>query len=217
MRSPTFGTVPLDLAEMLHPSHTALVTMELQRGVVGDLATIPDLAAEVAARGVLANAGTLCRAGRSAGVRIVHCTAEFRTDRAGSNENSPMLRRIATGPPHLLVGSPSTEIVPELDPQPSDVISPRVHGLTPFPNTELDSILRNLDVRTVVAIGVSLNLGVAGLVLVAVDLGYRVAIVTDAVAGVPADYGDEMIEYTFAPLAARVTTAEVVRTWEAVS
>ena len=41
---------------------------------------------------------------------------------------------------------------------------------------------------TVVAIGVSLNVGVLGLVLSAVDLGYQVVVPTDAVAGVPEAY-----------------------------
>ena len=42
---------------------------------------------------------------------------------------------------------------------------------------------------TVVATGVSVNVGIMGLCLSAVDLGYQVVLVRDAVAGVPAEYG----------------------------
>lgn len=206
--------MPIDLAELLDPSHTAVLTMELQRGVVGDKAVIPDLAEEVSARGVVSNAAKVVRAARDAGARVVHCTAEFREDRAGSNDNSPMLRALAKHP-HLLVGSEETEVMPELGPEPSDVISPRRHGLTPFPGTNLDQTLRNLGVRTIVATGVSVNIGVTGMVMVAVDLGYRVALVTDAVAGVPSDYADAVIQHTLAPLATRVTTDEVLAAWGA--
>ena len=41
----------------------------------------------------------------------------------------------------------------------------------------------------------------------------KVALVTDAVAGVPREYADAVIEHTLAPLATRVTAAEVVTVW----
>jgi nicotinamidase-related amidase len=205
--------VAIDLRELLDPAHTAVLTMELQRGVVGDAATIRELADEVAALGVIDKAAAVVRAARAAGARVVHCTAEFRTDRAGSSDNAPMLRAIAKGPAHLLAGSAEAALVPELGPEPSDLVSSRNHGLTPFPGTDLDQLLRNLGVRTVVATGVSLNIGITGMVLAAVDLGYRVALVTDAVAGVPREYGEAMVAHTLAPLATRVTAADVVEVW----
>ena len=205
--------MPIDLAELLDPTHTAVLTMEVQRGVVGDLSMLPDLAREVAAKDVIANIANVVRAARAAGARVVHCTAEFRSDRAGSNDNAPMLRGIAKGPARMIVGTPDVELVPELGPEPSDIISSRRHGMTPFPGTDLDQTLRNLGVRTVVATGASLNIGVTGMVMVAVDLGYRVAVVTDAVAGVPRDYGDAVLAHTLAPLATRVTSDEIVAVW----
>lgn len=205
--------VAVDLSELLDPAHTAVLTMELQRGVVGDSATIRTLADEVASLGVVDNAARVVRAARAAGARVVHCTAEFRPDRAGSSDNAPMLRMLAKGDAHLLIGSPEAAVVPELGPEPSDVIASRTHGLTPFPGTDLDQILRNLGVRTVVATGVSVNIGVTGMVMGAVDRGYRVALVTDAVAGVPREYTEAVIEHTLAPLATRVTTDDVVAVW----
>jgi nicotinamidase-related amidase len=205
--------VPIDLAELLDPAHTAVLTMELQRGVVGDRASIPALADAVESGGVVAAAARVVRAARGAGGRVVHCVAEFRPDRAGSNDNAPLLRALAKGPAHLLTGSEETDLVPELGPEPSDVFAARGHGLTPFPGTGLDQLLRNLGVRTVVATGVSLNIGVTGLVMVAVDLGYRCVVVTDAVAGVPADYADAMLQHTLAPLATLVSSDQVVAAW----
>jgi len=205
--------VPLDLAELLDPAHTAIVTMEMQRGVVGDEAVIRALADEVAALGIVERAARLAAAARSAGAGVVHCTAEFRDDRAGSNDNAPMLRMIAKGHPHLIAGSSSAAVVPELGPEPGDVIAARRHGLTPFPGTDLNAILRNLGVRTIVAAGVSVNIGITGLVMVAVDLGYRVVLATDAVAGIPREYAGAVVEHTLAPLATRLTTPEIVQVW----
>jgi nicotinamidase-related amidase len=205
--------VPLDLRELLDPAHTAVVTMELQRGVVGDRAVISTLADAVAEGHVIEHAARVVTAGRAAGARVVHCTAEFRPDRADSADNAPMLRVIAKGHPHLLTGSPEAALVPELGPLPSDVVAARRHGLTPFPGTDLDQILRNLGVTTILATGVSVNIGITGLVMVAVDLGYRCAVVTDAVCGVPADYTAAMLQHTLAPLATLVTADQVLDAW----
>jgi nicotinamidase-related amidase len=207
--------MPIDLVELVAPGHTAMLTMEMQRGIVGDLAVLPDLAAEVAAQNVIANAARLAAAARRAGVRVVHCTAEFRPDRAGSSANSPMLAVMMRSPAHLEVGSPAAQVVDELGPHPSDIVSSRRHGVSPFTGTDLDSALRNLGVGTIVATGVSLNLGVLGLAIEAVNLGYRVAVVTDAVAGVPREYGRAVMANTVALLATRVTVDDLIGAWKA--
>jgi len=67
----------------------------------------------------------------------------------------------------------------------------------------------------VVATGVSLNLGIPGLAIEAVNLGYRVAVVTDAVAGVPRDYGRAVMDNTLALVTTRVTVDELIAAWKA--
>jgi nicotinamidase-related amidase len=205
--------VPVDLSELLAPPHTAVVTMELQRGVIGDLATIRLMADEVEAKGTLAAAGRLVHAARRAGVRAVHCTFEFRPDRAGSATNAPMLTAMSRIPGHLEVGTPAAQLVPELGPEPTDLIESRRHGMSPFGGTSLDATLRNLGVRTVVAVGVSINIGIFGLVLEAVNHGYRAAVPTDAVAGIPAEYAEAVLANSIAPLATLTTVDAVAAAW----
>jgi nicotinamidase-related amidase len=81
--------------------------------------------------------------------------------------------------------------------------------VSPFTGTTLDPTLRALGVSTVVATGVSLNLGIIGLVIEAVNLGYRVVVATDAVCGVPRDYADEMMRHTLSLVAKLATTGEI--------
>ena len=69
-----------ELSGLLEPGRCAVITMELQRGVVGDLAHIAALAEVVAEVGVVANTARLLAGARAAGVRVVHCTAAFRRD-----------------------------------------------------------------------------------------------------------------------------------------
>jgi nicotinamidase-related amidase len=208
------SVVVIDLAGLADPRHTAMLVMEMQRGVVGDLSRFPDLAAVCAERDVVAHAARTADAARAAGVRVVHCTAAFRADRAGTHtDNCPFIRRLLRDPAHMLEGTGAVEVVPELF-HTGDLESRRYHGFSPFTGTSLDATLRALGVRTVVATGLSLNLGIPGLCIEAVDLGYRVVVVSDAVAGVPADYGDAVMAQTIGLLAARATADELVRAWK---
>lgn len=191
----------------------AVLVMEMQRGVVGDLTKFPDLVAACARHDVVANAARLLHAARTAGIPVIHCTAAFRPDRAGSHTaNSPFIVSLLKDPRHMLEGTAAVEVLPELR-DPGDLESRRHHGFSPFTGTSLDMTLRSLGVTTVVAAGVSLNLGIPGLALEAVNLGYRVTVVTDAVAGIPEDYARAVLKHTVSLLASRTTAADVAEAW----
>ena len=70
------------------PNRAAVVTMEMQRGVIGDVSSIPELADAVAAENIIPNTARLLDAARSVGVSVVHCLAGFRGDRAGTPLNA---------------------------------------------------------------------------------------------------------------------------------
>ncbi|HWC36968.1 MAG TPA: cysteine hydrolase [Acidimicrobiales bacterium] len=198
---------------LLEPGHTAVLTMEMQRGVVGDLSSMDSLVEAVVGGRTIEHVARLVAAARDAGVRVVHCTAEFRPDLAGTALNSPLIAVMARRPGHMVVGEPSTEVVPEIGLDETDVVVPRRHGVSPFTGTSLDATLRNLGVQTVVATGVSVNLAIAGLCIEAVGLGYQVVLPTDAVAGVPRDYADAVIENTLSLVATRSTVDEIIEVW----
>jgi nicotinamidase-related amidase len=176
--------------------------MELQRGVMGDLATFPELAAAASNRGIVANAARLLTAFRAAGLPVVHCTAEFRADRAGTVTNTPLHTTVLRKPAHLLEDTPATELVPGLGVEVTDVVATHRHGVAPFTGTPLHGTLSEWGVRVLVVAGVSVNLGVLGLCLEAVNLGYQVVVATGAVCGVPLDYGDDVLARSISLVAA---------------
>jgi nicotinamidase-related amidase len=206
--------MPVDLKTLAAPATTAVVTMELQRGVTGDLSALADLAAEVKAAGVLDNVAQLCRAARGVGSPVVHCTAVFRPDGLGSKVNSRIqAASMKMNQGRLEIGSPGAAVMPEIGPEPTDIEVARVHGMTPFTSTSLDQILRNMGVTTIVATGNSVNIGVLGLVLTGIDLGYQIIVPRDAVAGVPKEYADAVLDNTIGLLATVCTTADLVNAW----
>lgn len=182
--------------------------MELQRGVVGDLSTHPDLVS--AAAPILPVVRALCAAARAVGAHVVHATMEFRPGGEGFTTNSPLQRASARANSALLeAGAPGAELVAAIGADPADNISSRHNGMTPFTGTDLHQRLTDLGVDTVIATGVSLNIGVLGLVLSAADLGYRVVVPTDAVAGLPDTYAEAVLTHTIGLLATLTTAAEV--------
>ncbi|MEZ5164972.1 MAG: isochorismatase family protein [Acidimicrobiales bacterium] len=206
------------LDELLEPARTAVLTMELQRGVVGEGALLPELVARVQEAGTVEAAARGCAAARDVGARVVHCTAETRADGAGTAVNCRILAiadklRREQGAVNE-VGSEGAKLMPQLGPDPRDVVVSRLHGMSPFMGTSLDQILRNLGVRTVVVTGVSVNLGVFGMCLGALDLGYQVVLVRDAVAGVPVDYADAVVDHSLAMIATVTDAAEVIERWQ---
>lgn len=193
--------------------HCAVICMELQRGIVGDLSSIAPLCEAVREQEVIAHTAAVLTAARERGIPVLHCTAEFRADRRGSGTNAPMLEKMAALPGHIECGSEAAQVVPELGPAPEDFVISRLHGVSPFIGTSLDITLRHLGVETVLLAGVSVNLGVLGLAIEAVNLGYRVIVLDDAVAGFPASYVADVKRYTLRHIARLHPCGEIIESW----
>ncbi|BBY04966.1 cysteine hydrolase [Mycobacterium noviomagense] len=200
------------LQEIARPGHTAIVTQECQGAVIGPNAGLAMLAKE-ARRVALPNIVRLLPAARAAGVRVVHCLVQRRPDGLGANHNARIFG-IGRGQVDLAPGTPGTALLAELGPEPTDLVLYRRHGVGPMGGTDLDAILRNLGVSTIVAVGVSLNVAIPNLVMDAVNAAYHVIVPRDAVAGVPVDYGDAVIENTLSLLATVTTTDELLNVWK---
>lgn len=201
-----------DLTSLVHPEHTAIVTQECQGAVVGPDAGLAALAEE-ARRLALPNIGRLLPVARAASVRVVHCLVQRRPDGLGANRNARIFA-IGRSDVGIAPGTPGAALLSEFGPEPSDLVLSRWHGLGPMGGTDLDAILHNLGVSTVVAVGVSVNVAITNLVMDAVNAGYRVVLPRDAVAGIPSDYADAVIENTLSLLATVTTTDELLRIWQ---
>jgi biuret amidohydrolase len=206
--------MPAELADLVSSWRTAVVTSEVQNGVIGDEAALPVLA-EAARKTMVPNLARLVKAARAAGVEVVHATFARRPDGKGSNHNARLFGGVDKSPVKLLPGTDAVRVIPEIGVSPTDVVLTRMHGLNPMSGTDLDAVLRNLGVTTIVVTGVSVNIAVTNLVMEAVNLGYDVVLPRDAVCGVPADYADAVIENTLSLLATITSVDELVGVWEA--
>ncbi|MFN2641567.1 MAG: cysteine hydrolase [Actinomycetota bacterium] len=200
------------LSDVIAPAHTALVTQECQNGVIGEQAVLP-LLADAARKEMIPNVSRLVKAARAAGVSVIHCTAVRRADGKGSSTNARLFMAVRKSPVTLLPGSEAAQVVSEIGVEAADVVLSRLHGLGPMAGTDLDSVLRNLGVRTIVGVGVSVNVGMTNFAMDAVNLGYDFVLPRDAVAGVPEEYANAVIENTLSLITTLVRTEDVIEVW----
>lgn len=197
---------------MLDPATTALVTQECQGGVIGPQAGLP-LLAEEARREAIPNIARLLGAARAAGVAVVHCLIEKRPDNRGSNTNARLFMAAKSFAADLTPGSPGASVLPELGLVPSDLVLTRTHGVGPMTGTDLDSVLRNMNIKTIVGVGVSVNIAIQNFAMDAVNRSYQFVLPRDAVSGYPREYAESIIDNTLSLLATVTTTDAVIEAW----
>jgi biuret amidohydrolase len=204
--------VPRDLSDLVDPAHTVLVLQECQKGVIGHLSALPEMAA-AAQSTVVPNIVRLAEAARNAGVRVIHATAAHQPDMWGANTNARLFHGVRRSPVKLVAGAEAVEPLDEIGVEGDDIVLPRQHGLSPFEGTELDSLLRNERIRTVVLVGVSVNVAILNVAFDAVNRSYDVVIPRDAVAGTPEDYVEQVLRHTLSYIATLPATADLVAAW----
>lgn len=204
----------LELDRLVSPDRTALVTVEVQDGVVGEHSLLPELAR--AADPILPRIAELAVAARAAGVPVVHCTVDSRDDGQGANRNTRLFAAMAKRRSSAGAGGVRHATVHRaVGAMESDLFMSRLHGLSPMTSTSLDPVLRNLGVTTIVATGVSVNVAILGFAFEAVNLGYQFVLPRDAVAGVDEAFVNALFDGTLSLLATVTTCGDLLRTWEA--
>jgi nicotinamidase-related amidase len=195
------------------PGRCAVLVQELQEGVVGPTSRLKALAEVVHESSLLLHAARVLGSARRSGVPVIHCTAENLPRGLGRNTNARLFVAARKLGMDNEPGSDSVRPVGDLGPFSTDIVLPRFHGLSPLTGSSLDSVLRNSGVRTLVVMGVSLNVAIPNLVFDAVNRSYQVVLVSDAVAGVPHEYGAQMIEHTLSLVCTIASSEEVVIAW----
>ena len=197
---------------MSSPDRTAVLFVECQRGVVGDLSVLPALAS--AAGPALARMGRLAAGARQHGVTVAHLTYLPLAGGRSASRRAPLMRRTSSSrewhPAH-----PAYEIVDEIGVGPDDLLLPRHQGISPVHQTEVLSILRNMHIDEVVVAGVSTNLAIPMVAVGAADEDFGVTVVTDASVGIPAEHHASMLKHSLAFVARLATVDELIGEWSA--
>jgi nicotinamidase-related amidase len=197
---------------MSGPRTTAVLFVECQRGVIGDLSVLPALA--VAAQPALAAMAHLASGARRAGVQVVHLTYLPLAEGRSASQRSPLMR--ATSPTAAWRDSDAAlDIVPDIGLGPDDLVLPRHQGISPVHRTEVLTILRNMGVTEIVVAGVSTNLAIPLTAVGAADEDFAVTVATDACVGTPPEHHASMLRHSLAFVARLATADELAAEWSA--
>lgn len=119
---------------------------------------------------------------RALDLPVIYCTISALPGFVGFAVNCALAAAVAKAGV-LIRGSWEAKIDDRLCVAETDIISDRMHSMSPFTGTELDAILRGLKVDTVVLAGISTNIAIPGAATEAVGLGYSVVLAEDCTAG----------------------------------
>jgi nicotinamidase-related amidase len=172
-------------------ARTALIVIDLQKGIVGYQMTHP-------VEHVRENAATLARAFRTAGLPVVLVNV------AGGAPGRIEAPRRAASPE-----ADWAQLVPELDQQPTDItVTKKTWGA--FASTNLDELLKAHEVTQVVIVGIATSLGVESTARQAFEAGYNVTLAIDAMTDMNAESHAATVARIFPRLGETGTTAEVL-------
>ena len=162
----------------LNAERTAVIAVHCQGDIVSqEGAFAPFFHDEVKRRGVIEKLRGLLGAARHVGLHVVYTRVAFAPDYSNLVPNSPLLQGVQQGG-SLKDGNVLADIVEPLAPAPDDTVITHtsVGGMTP----ELQELLSERDIDTLLFAGVATNVSVESTARAAVDLGYKVFLVEDA-------------------------------------
>lgn len=192
-------------------STTAVLVVDMQNDTVGaDGAYASFGAAEHAtSQNVVANIADILGAARAHEVPVFHSRIVVHALPGVGGQNAPVFRMLA--PDTFKVGSWGAEIVEELTPVGDEIVLDRTR-MSVFNGTEVDMLLRNLGVRSLIVVGAWTNMAVEHTVRDAADHGYEVTIVSDATSSLSADWQQAALNYALTNIATVATTESVIAT-----
>jgi len=187
------------LLPSLDPASTALILIDLQRGIVGRQG-LPHPAEEVVRNGL-----RLAQTAKERGALVVLVHVSYAADWGDS------VRMDTEERPPSIAAPGWDELLPELLPLADVVVRKRQWGA--FYGTDLDLQLRRRGRRTLILGGIATNFGVESTARAAFERNYQLVLVEDAMTGVVAGDHEFALRRIFPRLGRIASTADVLAAW----
>lgn len=184
----------------IDPVHTAMLSMDLQAGIVSIYTRDNDL---------VTRAAVLLQDGREAGLTIVHVKVGFRSGVPEIHSRNMLLGAIKNSPAHQqLFTEPAGSIHSAVNPQDGDLVVTKSR-VSAFEGTDLALLLRAREIDTLVLFGIATSGVVLSTALTAADLDYRLFVVKDCCADLDEAVHDCLIDKVFPRCATVVSSGEL--------
>ena len=162
------------MALELNPGHTALLAMDLENDIVHEEGAFKDFgfAQMVKDNDVLGKTSSLLTAARNAGVLVIYVSVKFRPGYPERPANAGLWQGLH-GANALVEGTWGASIHDAVAPQDGEPVVTK-RGVSAFMASDLEPILKNKRIGTLLLAGVATNFVVEGTAREASDRGYDV-------------------------------------------
>jgi nicotinamidase-related amidase len=181
--------IPQNLTEACNPRRTALLVYDMQIGIIGQIRHGRELVVRVK---------QLLETARAAGLRVFfmrHMSLPKEAAGVVQLRMAMAWQRVSTTAdvkPWFLRDSPGFQLVPELNPLPSEVVFDKI-TMSAFAGTPLDIALRDCGINSFIIAGVATEIGIEPTIRHGVDLGYIPIVATDACGAGNAEAADRAL------------------------
>jgi len=181
------------MALEISKAHTALLVMDFENDIVHPEGAFKDFgfAQMVADNNVLDKTSQLLAAARSSGVTVIYVSVKFREGYPERPANSGLWQGLH-GANALVEGTWGSQIHDQLTPEKGEPIVTK-RGVSAFAASDIEQILHNKRIGTLILAGVATNFVVEGTARQACDLGYDTIVVGDCCASMSQEAHDSSL------------------------
>jgi nicotinamidase-related amidase len=184
------------------PSRSAVLSMDLQTGIVGIYAkadpTLPERSAKV------------LEAARNRLMSVIHVQVGFRPGLPEVSPRNSLFGAIKNSTQHQqLFQGPSGKIHAAVAPEPEDVVVTK-HRINAFAGTDLEMILRAKEINTLILLGIATSGVVLSTLLHASDEDYGLIVVKDCCTDLDIAVHNCLMEKVFPSLATIKTSNQLI-------
>jgi nicotinamidase-related amidase len=212
--------LPLGFEDFTQASRTAIISVDMHQGHLADTPDCPCPAPR--AREIVAPIDQFHAAVRAIGVPVIHVKSVLRKGGVDDIAGIPSAWRrtfplhvgaIPNSDAHAIEGSRWTEFVTHVEPP--DLVVAGKKRLSPFFATDLDFLLRQMNVRTVVLDGGMTDCCILNAAFDASNLSYRVVVLRDLVRGTNEEMEDAALRMVSLHLGVVTDAADLLAEWRA--
>ncbi len=196
----------------IDPTTTALVLVEMQGEWLAPAGRLRRFAID---RGAAIDAAAdralvALSAARNAGLSVVHVGLRFAEGHPELGRGFYGLRGIQPITNVFVDGTPGAEFDPRFTPTRGDFVAEGRTGGSAFAGSNLETILRNNDVETIIVVGYATDVCVESTMRQGHDLGFNVIVLNDATASFAPALHDHVIEHSVRHWGIALSTDQLV-------
>jgi nicotinamidase-related amidase len=174
----------------IDPSHTAVLSMDCQAGIVS-------LYTREAKDAFLVRVASVLNHARAIGMTIIHIQVGFRPGLPEISSKNALFGAIKSSEQHQrLFREPLGAIPDTIGPKDNEVVITK-HRISAFTGTDLAMILRANDIDTLVLYGIATSGVVLSTLIEAADADYHLAVISDCCADLDSGLHDCLIQRFF--------------------